>query len=287
MCVLLNIVKDINIVLRKHNITSTISPEDISIADNSVSDGFKCDSKLSNIVINFYWPAIKDKIVYHYTSKNAGESILKFNKFRLYTILKRFNDEEIKTFCVNHSLAHPLSLNIKNGEPNYKNDIMPNIYYSSFTDINVDSKQESYFWRTFAHSDGYRFKFHVRAKNPDFRKITYEVIQNKSLPLLNDLSCLIKSKYNRIFILSGISRICAFYLSKSYKIENEYRILYKFFENFSPTPNNDGNYNYYELSFGTMEKQLGYEINLLEVQTDNAPKAIPVAKDKIVKRTPS
>jgi len=99
-----NIVSSINGILSKHGITETISLSDITITDNTVSDLVKPNAKLSDAITNYLWPSIPSACVYHYTSKDAAENILKTNKFRLSNIANRYSDGEIKTFCETHQL---------------------------------------------------------------------------------------------------------------------------------------------------------------------------------------
>lgn len=148
---------------------------------------------------------------------------------------------------------------------------MPNTYYASFTDMVITKEQEEYFWRNFASCDGVRLKIEIKASNPNFRKIHYEQTKEKPIPLLAELTKHVRDKYNREFILKGISRLCSFYLSGGYGIENEYRALYRVWEGFvGPQPKNHGAKNYIELPLGTMS-ECGYSLNIIEVQSGEKP----------------
>ena len=265
-------VEDINSILSNHGISKTISLSNITITDKIVSDCVKENQVLSDLIVDSIWPSIDSLTVYHYTSKEHAESILKNKEFRLYSLLKRFDEQEIKTFCENHELYGYLEKSL-NGEPVYKK-LMSNMYYASFTDTNLTLDQEQYFWKTFASTEGVRLKLRVKAKNPNFRKMVYEKTKGKPLDLLYDLTQCIKSKYKRNFVLSGISRLCAFYLAKDFDIENEYRVLYRAWVENDPNLKEDKGYKYTRVPLGLMNN-VGYQFDIKEIQTDNKNLIIP------------
>lgn len=263
----LSLVKDINSILSNHGITKTITSSNITITDKIVSDCVKQDQVLSDLIVDSIWPSINSLTVYHYTSKENAESILKNNEFRLYSLLRRFDEQEIETFCKNHELSGYLdSLDGVDGEPVYK-ELMSNMYYASFTDTNLTVDQEQYFWKTFAPNEGVRLKLRVIAKNPNFRKMVYEKTKGKPLDLLYDLTQCIKNKYKRNFVLSGISRLCAFYLAKDFDVENEYRVLYRSWREIDPNLKEDKKYKYIRVPLGPMNN-FDYQFDIMEIQSD-------------------
>ncbi|WP_427500627.1 hypothetical protein ACQE3E_13110 [Methylomonas sp. MED-D] len=207
---------DINSILEKHSI-SPILLEDITVTDSTVSDNVKQGERLSSSIINKIWPSVENATVFHYTSKDKAESILNSGKIRLYTILKRYTDNEISAFCEAHSLNGYLEKD-EHGQEKYKTLIMPNTFYSSFTTTTGTTEQEEYFWRNFAAIDGVRLKIEVSASNPDFRRIVYPRKDGEPLALLSELTTIIREKYKREFILTGISPLCAFFLLKNTKL---------------------------------------------------------------------
>lgn len=259
------LLSDINEIL-KQNSLEPISLSDITVTQKTVSDIVKPDERLSSSIINHVWPSIESATVYHYTSKSAAESILNSGTFRLYCILKRFKEDEISAFCKIHSLDGYLEKDDL-GNEKYKTMIMPNTFYSSFTDSSITADQEEYFWRTFASVDGVRIKIQIQASNPNFRKMQCADETGQPIKILSDLTNLIKTKYDRDFILKGMSRLCAFYLSKDYDIENEFRILHRYWEGLGPKPKNDGTYDYIEIPLGSMS-EIGYQLEITEVQSN-------------------
>ena len=262
------LIDNINSILSSHGIADSIDLSNITITDKTVTDFVKENQKLSNLIVDAIWPSIDDLTVYHYTSKDAAESILNSGEFRLYSLLKRFNEGEIETFCQNHGLSGYLEQDA-NGEPKYKSLIMNNMFYASFTDTNLTTEQEEYFWRAFAPVDGVRLKLEIIASNPNFRKMVYEKTKGNPLPLLNDLTKVVRESYGREFVLSGISRLCAFYLAKDFDVENEYRALYRYWEGFGPSPESDGNNLYVGLPLDSMN-DTGYQIRVNEIQANES-----------------
>lgn len=265
-----DLVKDINRILSANGAQEQITLSDITITEKTVSDLVKQNAKLSDAITNVLWPSIASATVYHYTSKAAAESILTAGTFRLNNISNRYSDGEIATFCKTHELKGYLESDEK-GDPKYKHLIMPNTFYASFTDVSLTKDQEEYFWRNFAACDGVRLKIEITASNPNFRKLHYEQANGKPIQFLSELTKCIREKYNREFILKGISRLCSFYLSgNDYGIENEYRALYRVWEGLGPQPKIDGVLSYIELPLNEMS-ECGYQLKIVEVHANKKP----------------
>lgn len=179
-----SMIADINAVLTKHGIEKEICLSDVTITEKTFSDLVKPEAKLSDAITNHLWPSIKCASVYHFTSRDAAESIMKSGYFRLTNILKRFNEGEIETFCKTHGLNGYLEKD-ESGDPKYKHLIMPNTFYASFTDVSLTEEQEEWFWQNFAACDGVRLRFKITASNPNFRKLRYEQSEGSPIPLLS------------------------------------------------------------------------------------------------------
>ena len=266
-----SLIEDINSILEKYKIGTSITLSDITITDETVSDLVKQDARLSDAITNHLWPSIKSKTVYHFTSKDAAESILNSGVFRLNNIERRYNEGEIETFCKTHKLNGYLEKD-QNGNPKYRDLIMPNTFYASFTDASLTTEQEEYFWRNFASCDGVRLKIKITALSPDFRKIYYEKTSGHPIELLEELKNCIKRNYNREFVFKGISRLCAFYLcGEDYGIEGEYRVLHRVWEDSSSKPKGLGAQSYVELPLGEMN-ECRYKLDIIEVHAREKPK---------------
>ncbi len=264
------LVSDINEILKKNKILDAISLCDITITENSVSDLVKQNAKLSDAITRSPWSSIPSASVYHYTSRDKAEKILNTKKFRLYNIAKGYNDDGIRAFCEAHGLKGYLEQD-ENGDPSYRKLIIQNSFYASFTTTDTDTSltatQEEYFLE---HYGEVRLKFEITALNSNFRKICYEATKGKPIPVLSELADCIREKYNRVFILQGISSLCFFYLSNKYKIENEYRLLCKVQEDCDPQPKDDGEHKYIELPLDKMN-ECGYQLKLVEVHATEKP----------------
>lgn len=267
---LLALVSDINLILAKHGVGQEISLSDLTVTTATVSDLLKPIPRLSDAITDFLWPSLGSATLYHYTSREAAESILSTGTFRLHCIAKRCNEGEISTFCESHKLAGYLEKD-NSGEPLYKSLLMPNTFYASFTDSNITPEREDYFWRTFAPCDGVRLKVGISASNPDLRRVRYEPSAGQPIELLSELADVVRDKHQRALILKGISRLCSFYLSgEDYGKENEVRLLFRASDGFGPQPINDGRWSYVELPLGLMT-ECGYRLDVTEVHARERP----------------
>jgi hypothetical protein len=265
-----DVVVAINQVLATYGVQKSISVDDVTITDRSVSDLVKDDPVLSNAIVGRLWPSVRDEEVYHYTAYEAAENILATQRFRLSNIAKRYGEGEIETFCHTHGLGGYLEPDAT-GAPTYRHLIMPNTYYASFTTTSLDVDDERYFWQTFAGSDGVRLRLRVRASNPNFRRIYYESESGTPIPLLENLTSRIRQDFGLEFILTGISRLCAFYLSAAdYGREKEFRALYRVWDGLGLQPEGVGSESYVDLPLGKMT-ECGYQIDILEVSSYSRP----------------
>ncbi|MEZ8138803.1 hypothetical protein ACED34_25185 [Vibrio splendidus] len=278
----LDLVSDLNKILSKHGIQQKISLQDLTITDNTVSDMVKSDKLLSDTITDFVWKNLAEKEVFHYTNKAKAESILKSNKFRLYTLTKRFSEGEISTFCNAHNLKGYLEKDKNTNEPVYKSLLMNNMYYASFSDTYLNEMESKYLKEEFSSFQGVRLKLRITAKNKYFKNIVYDKSKGAPIEVIKEITDLIESKYNRKFILHGISKLCAFYLSNDFKLENEFRILlqHNSYQNIDVL--SDGQHKYVELPLGTMS-QIGYMVEVLGIQT-NENLSIPDEYKPLLKR---
>jgi len=255
-----NLVADINELLKNFKVSGCISVEDLIITDSSVTDSSK--EKLSEFIISSIWPSVGSATVYHYTSKECAESILKTGIFHLTNIEKRYSDGEIKVFCETHNLNGYLDKDA-DGNPAYRKLLMPNTFYASFTETELTSKEEQYFWKNFSGAEGARLKIKIEATNTNLRHIYYEV-KSRPLPLFDAIRRCVKKHTGLEYTLRGISRLCAFYL-RDYAHEKELRALHKTYEGWGMQPQGIAAESYIEIPLG-VENECGYKMTILEVQ---------------------
>jgi hypothetical protein len=262
------LVTDINDVLSRYKIRETISLDDITITPNLVF--FK--ERLSLLIADSLWPSIPSAIVYHFTKIDVAEKILISEKLRLTNIAKRISEDEIVTFCKSHGLDGYLDED-SNGVPVYKTDLVPGLFYASFTDTTLSEEEQKYFWNEFGNGDGVRLKIQVTARNPNFRKIHYEKNDGKPIALLGELNKCIQARCGRRYLLQGVSRLCAFYLpGKKYKRENEYRALFKVFNVVAgPDIKSEKGISYIEVPLNEDHQKTGYKFEVIEVCANDRP----------------
>ncbi len=261
-----SIVIDINSILEKHGIAHRVLREGITITDKVVSDGVIDGSALSEAIIEKIWPSIRQETVYHYTTSDCAQEIASSGGFRLSCLSRRYRDKEVVDFCEVHGLKGYLEL--ENGIPKYRNLILANTFYASFTSTALDEDDERYFWREFGKGAGARFTIKVTSTNQNFRKIVYGGIDREPIPVLRDLSETIGDKYHRHFTLAGISRLCAFYLPVTFGKEYERRAVYRVWAESGISASFDGSHEYLQIPFGKMH-DTGFQLDLVEIQSDD------------------
>ena len=261
------IIRDINKILSSHNLPA-IKYGDITITNLTATDGVKAEEILSRNITDHIWPSIFSTTAYHYTSASSAENILNNNNFRLYNLEKNFHADEIVAFCKDHSLLGYLQTD-SNGDPYYKTDIMSQIYSASFADIGASIKDQILMWNTFAPGNsGVRLKLNLTSNRGDLRKIAYSKNSKQKLQVLKELTEKILKDHKINFTLSGISRLCAFYLPQKYGYESEIRMLHKHVPNsgINLTPKIHGQYNCIEIPLG--QESMGYRIDVIEICTN-------------------
>ena len=214
--------KTINSVLHTYGIKEKINFTHIFRIKTEQTDSIslsyfqKNDKKrLSRIVENYIWDlAEKDMYIYHFTKEETANSIISSDTLRLYNILKRYSEGEIKDFIGDFNLPHEV-------HENYKE-----IFYSSFTTKIPDLSNKSLVkkFRDFTGSWGARLKFKVLKQHKDLKYINYDKFK---FNLIHDLRKAMKDTYNIDLIINGFStHFASFYVNQKYSHENEVR-LYK------------------------------------------------------------
>lgn len=237
-----SIATDINQCLKNHNLTysPTFDFNDFRTTDNIITNHL-ATSKLSDIILKNYYPQNPITEYHHFTDINAFKNIVKEKELWLFSVKKRFDEDEFKSFYTAHKIdGYELRKNSA-GVP-MENELVENAFYSSFTDDKLSKTDEDYMWRCFAKTTGVRLVFEVSNLNTHLRQVYYpNSSTQKDIPLLTDLTN-IAQKRNKYLILEGIATIGFFYLPHSYNIERETRLLVK--RDFGK---------YYNMEFGTKD----------------------------------
>lgn len=264
------VIDEINQILVSHSVPERIDYGDLIFTENVATDAYRQNPCLSSAIVQHVWPSVSEKEVRHFTSRAAAISILSTRKLRLTSILKRFKEGEIETFCKDHNLDGYLEHDA-HGDPIYKSLLMPNIFYASFTERYLLPDELQRMWDGFAAGDGVCITFKIRAKNPNFRRVKYQTEPLASISLLKQITDCVRSFENRRFVMGGTSRISAFYLGKKYSPEMEYRMLHRLWgEDLEKLPKEDelGN-KYIEVPLG-LDGAFGFEIDVLQVASREA-----------------
>ncbi|MFW1030998.1 hypothetical protein ACEWA3_23150 [Vibrio parahaemolyticus] len=255
-----NIVDDINNIFRSYNFNRVVVKEDLTITNRVVTSSSM--SSLSEDIINFIWKQHTSKCLYHYTNRNAAESIVSSGLFRMNNIQNRFEHGEVVDFCERFNLQGYLELD-NEGVPKYKSIIMPNTFYASFTDVDISNARRGDIWSYFAGQHGVCLKFRVTASNTNFREMYYEENTDNRMSLLSDIIRLIDEQYQLNFVLRGISRLSSFYLS-GFSEENEFRILHRTWDEDTLEPTQYKEHDYLEIPIDG-QKAYGFCLELLGI----------------------
>jgi hypothetical protein len=184
--------------------------------------------ELSRIIFDAYYPEPQGTTFYHYTSLSALRGILK-RELKMNSLMKHYGDDEFRSFYKDHDITG-YEVNVDDNGILMQDVIMGQIYAMCFAmPEGLTDASDSALWRSFAdNGQGVKIQFNIKTNHPDFRKIFYRRKNiDKNQLLFNMINSAIKSKFNRQFTISGISKMGAFYLPGDYGIENEARLLIK------------------------------------------------------------
>lgn len=256
--------------LDKSGITAEWTMDEIHILPNSdtVIEYTSSIGSLSQALINHYFPPILDASRQaHFTTLDKLKSILSSRSLRLYTLLKRVDEQEFKPFAEDFGLTG--YLDDRDDKPYYKT-LMGDLFYTSFT--NLKPVDEPYMWKLFgAGGDGVKIVFEISVikSRAELRPVIYRTKNQVLGSLIKCLIDRIRNECNRHFIMRGISRVGAFYLPMGYSLEKEEetRLLIKSWSEGQAHDliENDGQYAYIPLKLGDSENQF-CNLNIVEIQ---------------------
>lgn len=223
------VASEINTILSNYGISEFISESDITcmrkfIWNNRLKrngDNFTLETipRLSKIIFNYYSPLPNTKeTFYHYTTWNAFENIVKTKEIYLFNLLKRFSHGEYHSFYLDHDLKGY-------EKDDYFKDLMKDIYYISLArpkELTIDDEFD--LETSFCNGEGIRLEFSINPHIPDFRNVYYN--EGKK-PLYQKLLEHIQNKYDKYFVVNGLSKLGAFYLQGDFSTEHETRLVIK------------------------------------------------------------
>lgn len=130
-------------------------------------------------------------------------------KFRLQNLAKRCGEGELSTFSASHKFEGYMRTGA-DGRPVYRTLLMPNTCFASFTETGLTDAEQETLWRRFSGNDGVRLTFNVEASNTDYRRMRYQPERCQPIKVLEELAVELMVRHRKLFMLSGISRVCAF-----------------------------------------------------------------------------
>lgn len=237
-------VKTINDIFKKFGIQYTVNCNDIEFSNSFLWNkpylvwDKELDinlvlrkPRLSEIIFNHYYPKPTSTTFYHFTTYRNFISIIKNKELWLFNLMKRFHQGEFRLFYKDHGLTGYETNTDDNGVV-MESSLMQQTFYTSFAKSStIPLADEENLWYSFGEGGlGVRLEFEITPKGTytDFRNIFYKQDKNSSKDLLiNELVSVVQTKYNRIFTLSGLSKIGGFYLQGDFDTENETRLLIK------------------------------------------------------------
>jgi len=197
---------------------------EVRCGDNVVTE--LSSSPVSDAVLNVCFPPADPAACYaHYTSFPSFRSILASGTLRLYSLIKRIDEDEYAPFCVDHGYAGLLEVDPGTGFPRFE-DHCRNLFFSSFS--NPGAANADYLWHHFGDKGrGVRLilKISPVQQRVDFRTVTYSNGQSRTL--INKLNAAVEADCGLKLVLRGIVRLAAFYLPLGYCTESETRLLVK------------------------------------------------------------
>jgi hypothetical protein len=273
---ILQYITDLNAILRNSGYGFKVSAGDFQFLGKVVVESSRY--VFSRQITKPVWPPVSQGEFYHYTRKDAAESILQSQVLRLYSLRKRIAEGEISTFLERFHFAYPLEVDPITGEPRFATTIADRRFYLSLTDVDLTEEEERYFWEHFAGRDGARLRFRFTAKLGCLRAMAYGNKLEILAETLNKIDALTARSLNRKFHWDDSGIVCALHLPKDYDHEKETRLIASSTCGLPIVADATGSY--LEMKFGYNPLH-ALNIELVEVQSDcDLPKVpgVPVTK---------
>lgn len=233
----------INSIFKKYNIVEEILPEEICFTDQTLGGKifvqsredvgdetiltFNRNRRLSEIIFSKYFPEPSNSTFFHFTTFFNAKSIIEKKEIWLFNLIKRSGEDEYVHFFDDHNLKGLDNKKGPDGTNMYKN-IMKEVFYTSFAhskSLNDNSSER--LWRNFGDNGcGIRLEFSITPLKDVFRHMFYKSETQLNL-LINDISETIRAKFDRVFVVAGVSKNGGYYLPEGFDEENEVRLLIK------------------------------------------------------------
>jgi hypothetical protein len=226
----------------------------MTITENSLIE-FSNYSALTESILAYDFPKIGGSVVLdHYTTGTNFRSIMESKELRLAPITLRLGQGELDAFAHEHELRGYVDANGR-VQPTLA-EAAKDLFYTSFAE---PSPNET-LWRAFGDGgNGYRLRFEISPDAAELREIRY----HGAPTLLKQVNqALVQAGLPR-FVLKGVSRIGAFYLTTNWQREKETRLLAKRFDGGGAPVVVSSQYEYWPVPIGKINKTA--DLRLLEV----------------------
>jgi len=200
---------------------------DFAVTDNMITNtGEGISNKLTNLFLDNFFPLNPISEYHHFTDIDAFKNIIETKRLWLFSVEKRFSEDEFLPFYTAHSMDGYEKRTTINGEL-YATELVKKAFYISFTNDKLQTSSEKEMWSYFAKNTGVRLVFEITNQIPDLRQVYYpHNATETNIPLLTKFIEIAKAR-NRYLLIDKIATIGFFYLPHNYCIENEYRLLIK------------------------------------------------------------
>jgi hypothetical protein len=194
--------------------------------ENETTVDITRNSALGKAIFDAYYKVPNETRFFHYTSLIKFENIVTNRQLRLFNLVKRFSQDEFKPFYSDHGLTgYDAPFDFDERPAFYR--LMTDIFYMSFVKTSaLDLNDQDQYYKSFGEDKGVRIEFELKPNRDVLRDVYYAPADLSSLPLAR-ISSEIRTRFDRQFMFSGISRAGGYYLKGDFSGEQETRLLIK------------------------------------------------------------
>jgi len=193
----------------------------LTITENSIIE-HSAYNALSSAILDYDMPEITRPVLLdHYTKGSGFKGILAAQALHLAPVTLRLSEGELIAFAVEHGLNGYIDAN--GVATSLMKQAAADLFYASFREPPPSAR----LWDAFGdNGNGYRLRFDVTTDGAaNLRAIRY----HGPVTLLKQVNDALANAGLPRFVLKGVSRVGAFYLSAVWQPEEEVRLLAKRF----------------------------------------------------------
>lgn len=193
----------------------------LTITANSIVEHGAYDA-VSRAILDYDMPEIAGPVLLdHYTKGSGFWGILTAQALHLAPVTLRLSEGELLAFAVEHGLKG--YIDATGAATTLLKEAAKDLFYASFSEPPASAR----LWDAFGdNGNGYRLRFEVTVGSAsNIRAIRY----HGPVTLLKQVNDALANASLPRFVLKGVSRVGAFYLSAAWQSEGEVRLLAKRF----------------------------------------------------------